>query len=248
MNHSIEAERTSITRDGICHSDPGLVACGRRNQGDKGMRALFIAASLATVTVALPAQAQPAPEAMAGQADENAEARLSVAREIVATMGAEQQMDMMVQTLRPTLASSVVGNLSTLNPSRDLLAEVEENYPGGASAFGEAFADRYAVNFRTRYPEIVEEIAHYYASNMSLEQLTATLAFFRSDNGSAWVELMPAAQQHMTQVGAQYGLQANIQTAAEMLSDLTHREQGGALDSNLDAMRDGDAETEETEE
>lgn len=173
---------------------------------------IAIAAMLAIAPAPLLAQTPPAP------ASPDLEARMELAREIAVLARAEEQLDHAFERLRPGAVSNMLDQLMRVSPARDIGAEIESRYPGGQAGFEREFSRRYAEQFRTHYPEILEEIAHYWAQNMSLEELQATAAFFRTDLGSAWVRLLPSVYQNMTALGRQYSLQAGIVVAGEMMN------------------------------
>ncbi|MEO1167449.1 MAG: DUF2059 domain-containing protein [Pseudomonadota bacterium] len=181
---------------------------------------IAIATLLAIAPAPLLAQAPMAP------ASAEFEARMELAREIAQLAHAEEQLDLAFERLREGAVSNMLAQLMQVSPARDIGAEVESRYPGGQAGFEREFSRRYAERFRTHYPEILEEIAQYWAQNMSLEELQTTATFFRTDLGSAWVRLLPGTYENMTALGRQHSLQAGIAVAGEMMS---------AFDSSLNA-------------
>lgn len=176
-------------------------------------RVIAIAAMLALSPA--PLTAQPTPPAASADFD----SRMEVAREIAELSRAEQQLDQAFERMRPGVVAKMLGDVMRVSPDRDIAAEIESGYPGGYRAFEDEFSRRYAEEFRSHYPEMLEQIAGYWAQNMSLEQLEATATFFRTDLGGAWVGLLPGVYQHMTQLGRQYSLQEGIGIAGRMMTD-----------------------------
>lgn len=172
---------------------------------------IAIAAMLTIAPAPLWAQA-------AAPASAEIEARMELAREIAQIARAEEQLDLAFERLRDGAVNNMLDNLLRISPTRDIGEEIERRYPGGQTAFKSEFSRRYAEQFRTHYPEILEEIARYWAQNMSLEELEATAAFFRTDLGSSWVRLLPGVYENMTALGRQHSLQAGIAVAGAMMN------------------------------
>ena len=158
---------------------------------------------------------------------------MELAREIAQIARAEEQVDLAFERLRDAAVSNMLDNLMQVSPSRNIGEEIESRYPGGQTAFKNEFSRRYAEQFRSHYPQILEEIARYWAQNMSLEELQTTAAFFRTELGSAWVRLLPGVYENMTALGRQHSLQAGIAVAGEMMR---------AFDSNGEAEAGEDRE------
>ncbi len=193
--------------------------------------ALIFAAALACLAPAPTLAQQPA--AAAEPAD--IEARMELAREIAVIAGAERQLDLAFERMRAASAAKMFEDLLRVSPSRDIAGELDARYPGGRDAFEQEYGRRYADRFRSHYPEMLEEVAHYWATQMSLEELEASLAFFRTDLGSAWVELLPGVYEHMTALGREYSLQAGIAVAGEMMNSFD-----SAAPDEPDAEEDGE--------
>ncbi len=181
-------------------------------------RLLAMAAMLALAPA--PLMAQDTPDA-ATSAD--SEARMALAREIAELAHAEEQLTQTFERMLPGVVSKMLGDVMRVSPDRDIAEEIENNYPGGYRAFEAQFTRRYAEQFRTHYPEMLEQIAAYWANNMSLEQLEATAAFFRTDLGGVWVGMLPGVYQHMAQLGRQYSLQEGIGIAGQMMTEFDSR-------------------------
>lgn len=191
------------------------------------MRGYAIAAAAMLAIAPAPVLAQAAPPPVAA----DFEARMELAREIAQIAHAEEQLDLAFERLREGAVTNMLDQLMQVSPARNIGEEIDSRYPGGQTAFKSEFSRRYAERFRTHYPEILEEIANYWAQNMSLEELQATATFFRTDIGSAWVRLLPGTYENMTALGRQHSLQAGIAVAGEMMRAF---DSGGEPDNGED--------------
>ncbi|MEQ9661132.1 MAG: hypothetical protein RLN87_01115 [Parasphingopyxis sp.] len=190
-------------------------------------RGIFVGALLAIAPVSLAAQPTPGTNAT------DMDARLEIARELTELSRAEEQLDLVFERMKPSSVADLLANLERMSPGRDIGEQIETRYPGGRQAFEDEFSRRYADQFRSQYPEIVDQIARYWADNMTLEQLEATAEFFRTDLGGVWVGLLPGVYQHMTGLGREYSLQAGIAVAGEMMN---------AMDSGTETPDGGEVE------
>ena len=120
----------------------------------------------------------------AGAQEENAQARLDLARETMALTGADgmvnQMLDMMMPTMRPALM---------------------QQYPDATDAQIAEAIDLIRDAFREASPELVDGGAQVYADLFTVEELEAINAFYRTPAGAKLVELLPEVTERSNLIG-----------------------------------------------
>ncbi len=170
----------------------------------------------------------------AAQDGEDMEARIEAARALTTMIGIEEQIDFNMDTIRPFLVDGALSTMVGGSGGGNFIDSLGRDYPGGPDAFRAAFVERLTENLQDRIPEIRERAAVFFAENMSRADLEATVTFLRSGVGSRWIALMPQAQQHLSMSISEFGRQAAIEAARDILTEL-----GGAIERGEAATAEG---------
>jgi uncharacterized protein len=158
-------------------------------------RAVAVAAAvLAVLALPAPARAQ-APNA----------ARLAAAKEMMQVAGVAKQFDEVMPVLARQLSQSFVAVA-----------------PDKADEIREVF-NQLAVKFVDRKGELIDQIAAVYAEELTLEELTAIAAFYRSPVGVKFIEVQPRVMRQAMALGQRWGAQLGREIEEEARRELKKR-------------------------
>jgi uncharacterized protein len=158
-------------------------------------RAVAVAAAvLAVLALPAPARAQ-APNA----------ARLAAAKEMMQVAGVAKQFDEVMPVLARHLSQSFVAVA-----------------PDKADEIREVF-NQLAVKFVDRKGELIDQIAAVYAEELTLEELTAIAAFYRSPVGVKFIEVQPRVMRQAMALGQRWGAQLGREIEEEARRELKKR-------------------------
>jgi hypothetical protein len=149
---------------------------------------------LALVVFPMPVDAQ-APEAE----------RLAAAKDLMQVAGVAKQFDEVMPYLTRQLAESFVAIA-----------------PDKAGEIREVFA-QLSIKFVDRKGELIDQIAAAYAEQLTLEELTAITAFYRSPVGVKFVEVQPLMTRLAMALGQRWGAQLGREIEQEAREELKKR-------------------------
>jgi hypothetical protein len=144
--------------------------------------------------------------AMAGQtaqAQSPDPARLAAAKEMMELSGAVKQFDEAVPLMLEQLAHS----FTVPDKSREIREALDQLTP----------------RFRARKYELIDQIAALYASEMSLDDLNAVIAFYRSQVGMRFAELQPKITRESMTLGQRWGERLGMELQDEARRELRRR-------------------------
>ena len=157
------------------------------------LRALLFALTIAAA--ALPAARAQAPDP----------ARVAAAKQLMDAAGAAKQFD----EVMPLLAGQVSQNLMRLAPDK-----------------GKDIADvflKLIPRFSEKKGILLEQIAGLYAKELSLEELNAIVAFYKSPVGAKFAAVQPSIMRQSMALGQRWGQQIGIELDAEARQELKKR-------------------------
>ena len=158
-------------------------------------RALLLAAAL-VVFIGSPASLRAqAPDA----------ARLAAARDLMVVAGVAKQFDEVMPVLAQRLSEAFVA------AAPDQADEIR-------GVFGQI-----AVKFVDRKGELIDQIAALYAEKLTVEELVAIVAFYKSPIGAKFVALQPAMARQAMTLGQRWGAQIGREIEAEARRELKKR-------------------------
>lgn len=155
--------------------------------------------------IAMPAPAQPAPQAAAEAANP---ARLAAARQLVGLLNLEQTFDQMFVPLMPVFAQAVIGALQGDPDTRDAMRVLLEKGEGGQDRFVTILSQEFFRSLRARYPDLKESAAAEYAKTFSESELRDLIAFYTSGTGAKMLSLAPDLQKRLAAAGQEIGRKA----------------------------------------
>jgi len=158
-------------------------------------RALAVTAALFAL-LALPSLGR----AQAPDAD-----RLAAAKELMQTAGVAKQFDEIMPYLTRQLAESFVSVA-----------------PDKAGEIRDVFA-QLAIKFVDRKGELIEQIAGVYAEKLSVEELSALVAFYKSPAGVKFVAVQPDIMRQSMMLGQRWGAQLGREIEEEARQELKKR-------------------------
>ena len=159
------------------------------------LRAAAIAAALlALVTLPAPVHAQAA----------DAE-RLAVAKDLMQVAGVAKQFDEVMPYLTQQLAQSFVAIA-----------------PDKAGEIREVFS-QLAVKFVDRKGELIDQITALYAEKLTLEDLRAIVAFYKSPAGVRFITAQPDIMRQSMTLGQRWGAQLGREIELEAREELKKR-------------------------
>ncbi|MDX2309121.1 MAG: DUF2059 domain-containing protein [Hyphomicrobium sp.] len=82
---------------------------------------------------------------------------------------------------------------------------------------------RLLMRFAARKGEVLDEIAKIYAANLSVEDMTAMIAFFRSEPGKRFVERQPKITQESMIAGQRWGEKLGAEIEIEIRDEMKKR-------------------------
>jgi hypothetical protein len=143
--------------------------------------------------------------AMPANADSNPEA-LALAKEIMQVSHAsdrgDQMMTVMMKTFTTTLAAS---------------------NPGKAKEVDEILNQIVLPELKRSMPDLMEQTAHTYADNFTVDDLKQLLAFYKSDIGKKLVEQQPNMIRQQALVGQAYAQSVMARVRDKMLKALQEK-------------------------
>ena len=158
-------------------------------------RAFLLAAALLALPVCTASQAQTTPDA----------ARLSAAKEMMQAAGVARQFEEVMPLLMQQLLQSFVA----LAP--DKAQEIRDVF----SQLGGKFNDRKG--------ELIEQIAILYAEQLTLEEFTAVIDFYRSPAGLKIISIQPQVMRQAMLLGQRWGAQLGREIEQEARRELKKR-------------------------
>jgi uncharacterized protein len=161
-------------------------------------RLALIAACMAMLALpaTLQAQAQaPAPDA----------ARVTAAKEMMQVAGVAKQFDEVMPLLARQLSTAFVAVA-----------------PDKAEEIRQVFSEL-ATKFVDRKSELIDQIATAYAEQLTLDELTAITAFYRSPPGVKFIEVQPQMMRQAMTLGQRWGAQIGREIEAEARRELQKR-------------------------
>jgi uncharacterized protein len=156
-------------------------------------RALVAAFSLLVISI-VPAHAQ-APDA----------ARVAAAKEMMDVAGVAKQFDQVM----PLLAQQLSQGFVAIAPDK-------------APEIREVFAQM-AIKFVDRKGELIEKIALLYAEALTIEELTAITAFYKSPAGTRFIAVQPDVMRQSMQLGQRWGAEIGREIEQEARKELKKR-------------------------
>jgi hypothetical protein len=146
--------------------------------------------------------------AMAGQtshAQAPDPARLAAAKEMMELSGAVKQFDEAVPLMLEQLARSFT-----------------QMVPGKSREIREAL-DQLTPRFQQRKYELIDQIAALYAAEMSLDDLNAVVAFYKSPVGLRFADLQPKITRDSMVLGQRWGERLGMELQDEARRELKRR-------------------------
>jgi hypothetical protein len=162
------------------------------------LRVLLLALSVAAAALAGTAQAQ-------GPAEAPDEARIAAAKEMLAYSGAVKQFDEAMPL--------IFGQLS-----RSFTAVA----PGKAKEIRDVF-DKLIPRFMQRKDDLIEQIARLYAAELTLQELNAIIAFYKSPAGLRFAGVQPKIVRESVLLGQRWGERIGAEIAEEARQELKKR-------------------------
>jgi hypothetical protein len=146
--------------------------------------------------------------AMAGQttyAQSPDPARLAAAKEMMELSGAVKQFDEAV----PLMFEQLVRTYSQMVPgkSREIRETLAQLIP----------------RFQQRKYELIDQIAALYAAEMSLDDLNAVIAFYKSAVGMRFADVQPKIMRESMQLGQRWGERLGLELQEEARRELRRR-------------------------
>lgn len=155
----------------------------------------FAAALLLGAVLLSPALRAQAPDA----------ARVSAAKEMMQAAGAIKQFD----EVMPLIADQMSQSFKQLAP--DKTQEITEVFR------------QLVPRFLEKKEELLDEIAALYAAELSLEELNAIVAFYKSPTGVKFAAVQPGIMRQSMVVGQRWGKRIGIELDAEVRRELKKR-------------------------
>jgi uncharacterized protein len=157
--------------------------------------------SLAGLILAMAVVVQP----VAAQQPAPAAANVAAAEELLTTMGMTKQFDavipMMMQQMRQIIVQS--------NPAAG--KEIDD------------VVKAITAKFSARKNEVVPLAAQVYARRLTIEDMKAMTAFFKTPAGQRFVEMTPQLTQESMMIGQQWGQKLGQEVEQEMKQELAKR-------------------------
>jgi hypothetical protein len=159
-------------------------------------RALLLAAALFALALSPPAaRAQTEPDA----------ARLAAAKEMMQVAGVARQFEEVMPVLLQQLAQGFVA------VAPDKAQEIREVF----SQLGGKFIDRKGV--------LIDQVAALYAEQLTLEELTAVIGFYRSAAGVKMIAIQPHVMRQAMLLGQRWGAELGREIEEEARRELKKR-------------------------
>jgi hypothetical protein len=146
--------------------------------------------------------------AMAGQttyAQSPDPARLAAAKEMMELSGAVKQFDEAV----PLMFEQLIRTYSQMVPGKS--REIRETL------------DQLIPRFQQRKYELIDQIAALYAAEMSLDDLNAVIAFYKSPVGMRFADVQPKIMRDSMQLGQRWGERLGLELQDEARRELRRR-------------------------
>jgi hypothetical protein len=163
------------------------------------LRALLLAAAAAAAAAVLLAS----PPSLRAQAPEAA--RLAAAKDLMQVAGVARQFDEVMPVLAQRLSEAFVAVA-----------------PDKADEIRGVFS-QIAVKFVDRKGELIDQIAGLYAEKLTVEEISAVVAFYKSPIGIKFVALQPEMTRGAMALGQRWGAQIGREIEAEARRELKRR-------------------------
>jgi hypothetical protein len=167
----------------------------RKRDGEMTLRTLAFAMLVVGAAMAGSATYAQAPD----------RARLDAAKEMMEVSGASKQFDEAVPLMFDQLARS--------------FAQIA---PGKGKEIREVF-DQITPRFLQRKHELIDQIAALYAAEMSLDDLNAVIAFYRSQVGLRFASMQPKIMRESMVLGQRWGERLGSELQDEARRELRRR-------------------------
>jgi hypothetical protein len=164
-------------------------------RGDVSLRAFILGLAVLAAAAASPATHAQAPDRM----------KIVAAKEMMEVTGAAKQFDQMVPLMFDQLAKAF-GQMA----------------PGKDREIREAF-DKITPRFMERKYELIDQIAALYAAEMTLEDIQAVIAFFKSPVGVRFAEAQPKITRDSMVLGQRWGEKLGMELQEEARRELRRR-------------------------
>jgi hypothetical protein len=132
-------------------------------------------------------------------------ARLAAAKDMMQVAGVAKQFD----EIMPMLARQLSQGFVAVAP--DKADEIREVF------------NQLAIKFVNRKGELIDQIAAAYAEQLTLEELAAITAFYRSPAGLKFIEVQPQVMRQAMALGQRWGAQLGREIEEEARKELKKR-------------------------
>jgi hypothetical protein len=159
------------------------------------LRAFILGLAIVAGAMAGPALQAQAPDRM----------KIVAAKEMMEVSGAAKQFDQVVPLMLDQLAKA----FSQMAPGKD--QEIRDAF------------DKLMPRFMQRKYELIDQIAALYAQEMSLEDIRAVVAFFRSPVGTRFADAQPKITRDSMALGQRWGEKLGMELQEEARRELRRR-------------------------
>jgi hypothetical protein len=141
------------------------------------------------------------------------------ARAILIASDTEKMLDFMFTQLVPLMESSFLGEIGKTESGAEMIKQINTKYPGGQAGFTKRLAELMMANLRSEYPNILEQTAKQYASEIPPADLVAIRAFMESNAGKSMAAAQPKLQQKLGAIGEEAGRRAGIKAGTQLMAE-----------------------------
>ncbi len=132
-------------------------------------------------------------------------ASVTIAKELLATMGVDKQLE----TMLPLMLQNMRGMIVQQKPS------AQKEIDAALAAL--------AGKFLARRQELVDQMAVLYAERIPLDDLKAMTAFFATPAGKRFVAVQPELMREGNAIGQQWGMKIGQEVDSELRQELKKR-------------------------
>lgn len=143
--------------------------------------------------------------AAVAQKPEDFEARIAAAKDLMSTMGAEQQFVVAIDTMITGMAATMKGRRA--DKSKE---------------FGEVMG-KVREKFLARQVEMIDMVAPLWAEKLTVAELAEIGAFYKTPTGRKLIAHQPEIMQKSMIVGMQWGQRIGAEVEAELIAELKKR-------------------------
>lgn len=151
--------------------------------------------------------------------DTPASSAVDDARAILIANNTEKTLDVTFTQLVPVMESGFIGQISQIEGGADLIAKIEANFPGGQAAFAKRFGELLMAGLRSEYPNIVEQAAQQFVTEIKPTDLAAIRAFMESNAGQSMTAAQPKMQEKLSMAGQEIGRKAGENAAVQLMGE-----------------------------